>query len=33
MLRLFNILGVEVALGKPLQASEASSPAADKPAW
>lgn len=33
LLKLFNILGVEVALGKPLQASEASRPSADKPTW
>ena len=33
LLRLFNILGVEVTLGKPLPATSASSSSADKPAW
>ncbi|HEY1128897.1 MAG TPA: helix-turn-helix transcriptional regulator [Roseateles sp.] len=33
LLRLFNIFGVEVALGKSLQASAAASSSADKPAW
>lgn len=33
LLKLLNILGVEVALGKPLQASTAASSSTDKPAW
>ncbi|MCE4554760.1 helix-turn-helix domain-containing protein [Roseateles cellulosilyticus] len=33
LLRLFNVLGVEVALGKPLQSSKTSSSSVDKPAW
>jgi HTH-type transcriptional regulator / antitoxin HipB len=33
LLRLFNILGVEVTLGKPLQSSAASSLPSDKPTW
>lgn len=33
LLKLLNILGVEMALGKPLQASTASSASTDKPAW
>ena len=33
LLRLFNILGVEVALGKPLSISAASGSPTNKPAW
>lgn len=33
LLRLFNILGVELALGKPPQTTVASDASTDKPAW